>query len=250
MSQMLKMLVEKLVDEELERRAANQARIAVSAQEIDDSIDRIARQQNLTYDQIVDEAVKSGLTEAEYRQEIRRQVLEAKLLNLRVVARIRITEEDLRGTYRRIVMDERKQLGFRAAWVRIDGVGAADQSLARAVARRAKAGEDFAALARAHSDDDRTREAGGLLGPLTPGRLPPLLDKVVLASEVGEVSRPVRVGESLFVIKLLEREESELPTFAQAQNELRERVYLEKMDRARRHWLDGLRRRTHVDVRL
>ena len=29
-----------------------------------------------------------------------------------------------------------------------------------------------------------------------------------------------------------------------------ERLYLEKMGKARRHWLDSLRRQTHVEIRL
>ncbi len=254
MSQMLKLLLEKMVDEELERRAGNRARISVSAAEIDDSIMRIARQNELSYDEIVQEAVRTGLSETEYRQEIRRQVLEAKLLNLRVVARIRITEDDLKTTYQRIQRNERKRLSYRAAWIKIDASvgpkGASNRTLAEKLSKQAASGGDFAELARRHSDDAATRELGGLLGRVKPGAMPPAIDKVVLGLDVGQVSRPVRVGGSLYVLKLLEREPSQLPTFNEARGELRQRVYADKMDRARRHWLDGLRRRTHVDIRF
>lgn len=254
MSQMFKLLLDKMVDEELERRAGNRARISVSAAEIDDSIMRIAQQNQLTYEEIVQEAIRTGLSESEYRQEIRRQVLEAKLLNLRVVARIRITEDDLKTTYRRIVMSERRRLSYRAAWIRINAIrgpkGKAGRALAKRVAKQASQGADFAELARRYSDDPRTRELGGLLGRVKPGALPPAIDKVVMRLEVGQVTRPVRVGDAVYVVKLLEREPSQLPSFNDARNELRQRVYAEKMDRARRHWLDGLRRRTHVEIRF
>ena len=60
----------------------------------------------------------------------------------------------------------------------------------------------------------------------------------------------MRQGEAYYVLKLLEREASKLPGFDDARSELAERVYMEKMNKARRHWLDGLRNRTHVEVRL
>ncbi len=60
----------------------------------------------------------------------------------------------------------------------------------------------------------------------------------------------VRVGDSFFVMKLEWRDESELPAFDEAKNELGERVYLEKMGKARQSWLQSLRRQTHVEIRM
>lgn len=256
-SQTYKNLLERMVDEELEQRAANRSNIVVSAREVDEAVARIAAQNGLTVEQLVSEATRAGLTESQYRSEVRRQVLEAKLLNLRLQGRIRVTDEDLRSAYRKIVLDERRKLPFRAAWIRIDAPRGAPrpelerrQALADGTAERARGGADFGALARAHSDDAATREGGGLLGRLRPGQLHPILDRIAMGMDVGEVSTPVRAGDALFILKLLEREESELPSFADARPELAERVYLEKMAKARRHWLDSLRRQTHVEIRL
>jgi peptidyl-prolyl cis-trans isomerase SurA len=256
-SQLYKTLIERMVDEELEQRAANRARVAVSTQEIDEALQRIAAQNGIGIEQLIDEAVKSGLTERQYRSEVRRQVLEAKLLNLRLQGRIRVTDEDLRAAYRRIVIEERRKLQFSAALIRIDAprsLGKAQaterRQFAEGITDRARSGADFGELARAHSDDLPTRAAGGALGQLKPGQLAPEIDRVALSLDVNEVSRPLRVGDSLVVLKVLSRQESDLPTYEEARRELSERVYLEKMNKARKHWLESLRRRTHVEVRL
>lgn len=68
--------------------------------------------------------------------------------------------------------------------------------------------------------------------------------------EPGQVSSSVRVGDSFFVVKLIARDETELPDFEEAKNELGERVYLEKMGKARRSWVESLRRQTHVEIRM
>jgi peptidyl-prolyl cis-trans isomerase SurA len=256
-SQLYKTLIERMVDEELEQRAANRARVAVSTHEIDEALQRIAAQNGIGVEQLVDEAVKSGLSERQYRSEVRRQVLEAKLLNLRLQGRIRVTDEDLRGAYRRIVIDERRKLPFSAAWIRIDAPRSLGKTqaterrqFAEELTDRARSGADFGELARAHSDDLPTRATGGALGQLKPVQLAPEIDRVALTLDVNEVSRPLRVGDSLVVLKVLSRQESELPSYEEARRELSERVYLEKMNKARKHWLESLRRRTHVEVRL
>ncbi len=255
-SQMYELLLDRMVEEQLQQRAANKLRIVVSPQEIDQAIARIAAQNGLTSLQIVQEAARSGMNEAEYRREIRRQLLDAKMLNLRLQGRIRITSSDLEAAYGRIARDERKKLWFRAAWIVLDAPhnNSTQSKRARALAERlvaqARRGADFAELARAHSTDDESRQHGGLLGKLRFGKLPSAVDLATVGLDVGEVSAPVRDGDRIVIVKLLERQESSLPSFEEATEELNQRVYMEKMNEARRHWLQGLRRTTHVEVRL
>lgn len=254
-SQIYSMLIERLVDEELQQRAATRAQLTVTAAEIDAALERIAAQNEVSVERLMAEARANGMSEKTYRGEIRRQVTEAKLLNLRLQGRVRVSEDDLKSAYRKIAMEERRKLRFRPAWIAVrapaDSVDVSRRrQLAERLAQQARLGEEFATLARAHSDDATTREAGGELGWLAPGQLPAVLDRAALALDAGEVSEPVRHGDHLYVLKILEREESNLPTYDEARGELSERVYMEKMNKARRHWLDGLRRNTHVEVRL
>jgi peptidyl-prolyl cis-trans isomerase SurA len=255
-SQAYKNVLDRMVDEELEQRAANRSKIQVDAREVDEAITRIASQNGISVDQLVNEALRSGLDRRQYRQEIRRQVLEAKLLNLRVQGRIRVSDEDVRGAYRRIVMDERKKLDMRVAWIRLDfppgdrAALKATRDRAEKLAVQARSGTSFADLARQSSDDTRTRDRGGDIGSVRPGSLSPTIDQALANMEPGQISGAVRAGDSMFVLHLLERQESQLPTFEESKNELAERVYLEKMAKARRTWLDGLRRSTYVKIRF
>jgi peptidyl-prolyl cis-trans isomerase SurA len=257
LSQLYRQLVERLVDEELQGREAVKANITVTAEEIQSALERVAKQNDVSVEQLFDEAQKNGLTPAEYRQEIRRQLLDAKMLNLRIQGRMRIGEDDMRNAYKKIALDERKKLEFRAAWIRFQiapGSGPAGvaqvRETAAEVSARARAGADFAELARQYSSDPATRDQGGLLASMKPGELPPEVDTVLLPMEPGDVSAPIRVGDAWLVLKLVERGPSQLPEYEKAKPQLQTRVYAEKMDAARRQWLDGLRKRSHVDIRL
>lgn len=256
-SQLYAQLLDRLVEEELEQRAANRANVTVTAREVEDALTRVAAQNGVTVAQVVEEAAKSGLNEVAYRTELKRQLLEAKLLNLRIQGRLRVTEEDVRAAYQKLVQDERQRLGFRAAWIRVSAPRTLTprelkqrRDRAEELVQLARSGAVFSELARKYSDDADSRARGGSLGALRPGQLPRAVDAVALGLQVGEVSDPVRLGDDFVVLKIQDRDESQLPPYEQAREELSQRVYMDKMGKAKRHWVDGLRRQTHVEIRL
>lgn len=102
-SEVLKAILQRMIDERLEETAAARANIIVTPEEIDRALQAIAARGQLTPAQLVTEATKQGLTEQEYRDELRRQILEGKLVQLRV--RVRVTEDDARATYARWVRE-------------------------------------------------------------------------------------------------------------------------------------------------
>jgi peptidyl-prolyl cis-trans isomerase SurA len=255
-SQMYKGLIEKLVDEEIEQRAALNAKVTVTAREVDEALARVAAQNNITVEKLLSEAQRTGLSAAAYREELRRQLLQTKLINVRLQGRIRVTEDDMKAAYKRLIVEEREKLTFKAAWVFLTvapgaprEVSEAKRKLAEQVARAAKT-SDFAALAAQYSEDPSTRGAGGVIGASRMQEVPTPLVRVLTSLEVGESSPAVKLPGGFAVLKLLEREESAMPTYEEARNELGQRVYLEKMTQARRTWLDNLRRQQHVEVRL
>jgi len=229
-SQVYKAVLQKIVDEELMEKAAQQAKVTISATEIDEALKRVAQQNKLTVEQVVAEAERAGMAESKYREELRRQLLEAKLLNVRLQGRIRITEEDLRAAYQKIEQEERGQLAVRVAVIVIHGSShGADGARKLASDAAARLGrEDFASVARLVSEDP-SRVNGGALNKAQPQTLPPDIARNSLSLAVGQVSQPFRSGQDFVIVKVLERDPSNLPDFESAKRELGERVYMDKM---------------------
>ncbi len=253
-SQLYRSVLDRLVDEELEERAAQQSKLAVTGREVDEALLRVANQNKISVQSLLSEAQRNGLSEAAYRDELRRQLLEAKLINVRLQGRIRVIDQDVHDAYRRMVLEERQRLSFTPAWIVIfAGDSVAEQhkrrALAEGIAEMARTG-DFAQLAQRYSQDPGTRRSGGALPRVTLQQLSPTLARVALSLDVGQTSAAVRDGDRYVVLKILSREESKLPEFEDARQELAERVYMEKMAQAKKQWLDGLKRQHHVEVRL
>lgn len=253
-SQLYRTMLGRIVDEELELRAAQQSKLSVSAKEIDDALERVATQNKISVSELLTEAERTGLSAAAYRDELRRQLLEAKLINLRLQGRIRVTEEDLRTAYRKLVIEERQRLDVTPAWIVIPaGSSPPEQrkqrALADSIAVQARTA-DFGELARRFSIDESSREQGGMLRSMKPTELPPNVGRVTLGLDIGDTSPAVRLGDNYVVLKIVAREDSGIPNYEQAQRELAERVYMDKMAQAKKLWLDGLRRQHHVEIRL
>jgi peptidyl-prolyl cis-trans isomerase SurA len=267
-SQINKQLLNKMIDDELESQAADKAKVHVTSDEVDNALRNLAQSQNITLTDLLKGATASGMTEQDYRDEIRRQILEGKMLQLRVKGRVRITEEDVKAMYEKTLREERKHLQYRPAWIVLrilpgsSGAAIAErQALAKEIVKRARAGEDFAGLAKGYSDDTPTREIGGDLGiraphgtePAKTGKRPtlaPELENAVMNVDNGQVTDPIKVGEAIVILKLLERQASTVPAYEQAKPHMLNRLQGEILDKAKRKWLDELKSRTHLDVRL
>lgn len=257
-SEMYRELLQQMVDERLVQLAADRAQRRVSADEIDRGMTQIAASQGYTTDELVTKALESGLTAQELRMQVMRQLLEQKMISLRVMPRVRISPEDVKSGYARLVRDERKRLGFSAQWiiVRVMPGSSAEarkerRELADTVVGLARQpGADFSALARTYSDDSDSRAKGGALPPLKPGQLAAELDAAAAGLDVGEVSAPIAYGGDFAILKVVARDKSSLPPLEDAHERVASEVFSERLQKARRQWLDEMKRSIYVDVRM
>ena len=108
------------------------------------------------------------------------------------------------------------------------------------ILERARAGEDFAALAREFSDDYATRQAGGDTGFFHRGQMAPAFEAAAFALQPDEISDVVETSFGVHIIKLEERQEEELLALEDIEYQLRDHVREERAEQAVRAEIDGL----------
>jgi peptidyl-prolyl cis-trans isomerase SurA len=255
-SQMYRALLTQMVDERLEETAAERARLSATSEEVDRALTVVAGQNRMTVEQLLAAKLATGETIAEYREELRRQIISEKLIGLRVSPRVRISSEDVKIGYAQLQREERQQLAYRMQWIVLfvpenasEEAKAERRKLADKIAADARAGADFTALAKQLSDDSATRDSGGDLGKARPGEFTPAVEEVAIRLDVGEISNPFLFRGNLAVLRVMERDPSKLPPLAKAESEVAAKVYGDRLLKARRQWLDELKRNIHVDVR-
>src|SRR5690554_6012661 len=110
-------LVEQLVNEELIRQAAARYEIRVTNQEVESAVQNVIEQNNLTPGEFWEAVYEQGFTEAQYRKNLRDQLLHMKMMNQRVRARVNITERDVRREYETRARQANQRLRFRASHI-------------------------------------------------------------------------------------------------------------------------------------
>jgi parvulin-like peptidyl-prolyl isomerase len=118
------------------------------------------------------------------------------------------------------------------------------------IVTRARAGEDFAKLAAQYSDDTATKDTGGDLGWVQRGTLDPAWETRVFAMEANEVSGPATGPRGLEVFRVAEVKKSEIKPFDQLKDQLRGELQQRAMQKATQTWIEGLRKRAYVEVKL
>jgi peptidyl-prolyl cis-trans isomerase D len=110
--------------------------------------------------------------------------------------------------------------------------------------RRAKAGEDFAKLAREQSQDPGTAPKGGDLGFVKRGEMVPQFEQALFALKKGEISpEPVRTPFGYHAIKVMDVRGGGRKPLKEVAPQIRERLQSEAADRAARARAEEMRAR-------
>lgn len=155
--------------------------------------------------------------------------------------------EDYKGGDRNII----KQTHARHILVRTNELTSDDDASNRLqqLYQRIQGGEDFAALARAHSDDKGSAIKGGDLGWVNPGNLVPKFEEVMDALPKSGLSEPFRSQFGWHIVQVLDRRDFDATDEVKrnkAKLALRER----KADEALQLYLRKLRDQAFVEKRL
>ncbi len=206
---------------------ADQLAVEVTDAQIDTAEAQLKQNYNIKSDDEFKAALaQSGITEAQLRTQLRKQLRVQEVRGREVQGRVKVDEEDLRRYYRKNLEQFRQpeQLQLREAVVLDDGgLPAADrQRLAAEIRAKVQGG---ASLADAVADTAKKGTTSNAvdLGWVSPGDLDKNLETAVWKLPKGAVSEPVQARGGLHLVQVLDRRESRIPPFAEVQQTIQTR---------------------------
>lgn len=116
-----------------------------------------------------------------------------------------------------------------------------------ALKSRIKDGDDFAALARAHSDDKGSAIKGGSLDWVSPGDLVKPFEEAMGNLAINEISEPVQTQFGWHIIQVLGRENKDNSDEYRT-NIVREAIRKRKIEEETELWLRRLRDEAYVEI--
>jgi len=143
-----------------------------------------------------------------------------------VVKTIQVPEEELRRIYQSSQDRFRTPERVKARHILLMTTGKSEEEKAKAKAKaeellkQLKSGADFAALAKAHSEDTGTKDNGGDLGWITRGQTVENFEKTAFALKPNELSDVITTEYGYHIIQVLEKEPARLRPFEEVKAEL------------------------------
>jgi peptidyl-prolyl cis-trans isomerase SurA len=201
-------VLERLVLLKLQLARAEQTGVRVTDQEVDSTIAGIARQNNLTMDQLRQQAVADGGTFADFRNSIRDELVVQRLRQRFAQSRISVSEAEIQAA---LAAQKSAGVQYHLAHILVGlPEGATPEQIKTAkgkiegVQGLIDRGEmDFSAAAVRYSDSPNALE-GGDLGWRSTDEIPAAFASLIKNMKPGDVTAPLRGASGFQLLKLVE----------------------------------------------
>ena len=217
---LLREVLERLILEKIQLQQAREGNIRVDDYAVAQAELSVARQNNVSVEEMHQRLSADGIAPAQFREDLRRQLTLQRLREREVEGRVRVSEMDIDAQLRKEQAGGADasaiELNLGHVLVAVpenaDAATVAErQARAQAVADQARAGKDFAALAREYSDAPE-RAAGGLMGVRPADRYPELFASATAALPMGGIAGPLRSGAGFHILKVVEKNSTNTAT--------------------------------------
>jgi len=214
-------------------------------------LENIKKDNNIDTDEKFNEALKQeGMTLADLRRQLEKNMLETRVQQNEVLAKISVTEDEAHAYYdaHRNEFTTPSEIMLREILIAVPptdrgvNVGQDDAAKAKAedIRHRVLAGEPFARLAGELSDA-QSKASGGLIGPVKSDELAPALQTMLEKIKVGEVSDVIRTQRGYQLLQLESRTEVKVKTFDEARQDISDRIAEEKRRAETQKYIEKLR---------
>jgi len=204
-------VVEAMITERAQIQLAKEMGVRVDDTTLDRTIGRIAEGQKTTVQDMRNELEKQGMTFAQFREQIRNEIMMQRLVEHEVDSKIQVSEAEI-DTYQaaeKAAAAERVEMDIAQILVRIPENASPEQIAARKaradeVARQLRTGADFGKMATTYSDAPDALK-GGSIGWRDPDRLPPVFATELRKLKPGQVTQIIRTNVGFHILKLVEQ---------------------------------------------
>ena len=235
------LIIEKLIDEKVKER-----KIEISEKEVAGVLQDILTRNKMTEEQFKTQLGTMGLTLEVLREQFKKRAGFVKLQELEMKAAgepFEATEAEAKTFYDANQKQFSSPERVRASHILIKADLKDETAKAEAIKKiedllkRARAGEDFAELAKQYTDDTASKSKGGEY-TFPRGQMMPSFEQAAFSLEVGQISDIVETPYGYHIIKLSEKIPAETTSFEDAKADILKNLGEQKKNT---YWLSKLR---------
>jgi peptidyl-prolyl cis-trans isomerase C len=239
-------VVETLLDEKVK-----ESQVTVSPQDVNDQLQTLASQQNMSMEQFKDFLASYSQNVDEIKERIKKGLEYKQVFEKTWEGKIEFTEEDAKKYYNENLNEFQNQLQVKASHILIKPDTSdpeVPQELAKTKAKekaenllqQVKQGADFAEVAKANSSCPSAAQ-GGDLGYFGKGMMVQPFEQAAFALQVGQLSDTVETNFGYHIIKVTDRKEPSMTTYEQAKDSIIQKLTTAKQDELAQKYIAELK---------
>jgi len=244
-------LLRDLIDQSLLVERAKDMAISVETDVIK-RLDEVRKQNKIDSMEDLEKKVEEqGIGWEDYKTQIRNGLLTQEVIRREVGAHINIPSDDVKKYYdahqQEFVRPE--QVVLAEIFLSTEGKSPEEMSSiekkAEDLRNRVVKGEDFNEMAKRFSEGSTAKD-GGYLGTFESGQLSKQLEDVVFKMDKGQLTDVIQTKTGFEVLKVEAHYQAGLQPLDKVENEIMNRLYMQKMQPTMREYLAQLREQSYV----
>ena len=252
--EVLRGVLDRLVAFHLLEQESRHRKIEVTDAEVDARMGDIRR--SFPSEQaFADSMSAQGLTVDRVRQQSRAQLQVSKIIDAEVASDASVQESEVGAFYEQNLARFKQDESVHASHILVAAPESATpaqkaeaRSKAQSLLRKVRGGADFAAVARAESQDPGTAPNGGDLGFFTKGRMTPAFEAAAFALKAGEISAVFETPFGFHFVKMHERRAPHTATLPEVSGQIKQFLEQERREQKLQTFIKQVRGKSKIDI--
>lgn len=242
----LRVNIERMGERNLLLEGAKKAGVAITATQVDSTLNFIYTQ-NGGEEAFLKRIGTDGITIETVKKDVEREMIIRKYFD-KLYSEAKVTEEELKTAY-----SQDKTASVRHILLMTQGKDEAGKKEARAkieaLLQRAKAGEDFATLAKENTEDPGSKENGGLYENFPRGHMVKPFEDAAFTVPVGQLSDVIETQYGYHILQVVDRQK-ESRSFDEVKAELEQQLLRSKRRDLNTSVVDKLKKDSGYEITI
>jgi peptidyl-prolyl cis-trans isomerase SurA len=249
-------LLNRIIDNLLIEQQSRKAGIVIADEELTNAIKDLLRRRNISQDDLQKALDREGTTLEAYKKGVRDQLMRIKLIQREIKSKVAVSDEEIGAYYRKHREDYEGKETVRIRQILLPLPKEEDQAEkekiradAEGIHKRLLNGEHFELLSAKYSQGSAAA-AGGDIGYIEKGMILHEVEVAAFSLSLNQISGVIESPVGFHIIQVIDRRGGGIKSIESVREEIREKIDQEKMEKKFDEWLDALRIRSHIEIKM
>ncbi len=245
-----RLIVDRLIDQEAKKYGTT-----MKDDDVMTAIRGMLAGQNLSMEEFQARLAKSGMTLDQYKEKTKEQMLKSRILKFEVNYKVSVSDQEIGEYYGKHRDEYEGKDAVRIKQILLPFPKGADGrrkemlwTEAEKIHRSLMAGEPFDAVAARYAQNQQV-VAMGDMGFLEKGTMVSEVDQIAFRLQVKEISPVIESSIGYHIIQVTDKRGEGLKSIESVRNEIKLKIEEEKMEKKFDEWVDGLKKKSLIEIK-